>query len=316
MQMRVLGRTGLSVGIAGLGCGGHSRLGQTQGATSAQSVGLVRTALDSGVTLLDTAAAYGTEEIVGEAIRGRRDQVVISTKIGVYRDATENGPYLSAAAFIARTEDNLRRLGTDYIDILHLHGVAPEHYDYCRAALIPALQRLQAAGKIRFLGITERFVHDTAHRMLQDALRDDVWDVMMVGFSLINPSARRIVFPVTRAKNIGVLAMFAVRRALSCPGAAAALVRDLIAQGRLAPDGIAPDDPLSFLAEPDVAGSVVEAAYRFCIHEPGVDLVLTGTGSVSHLRQNLASIGKPPLPAKVLKRLAAMFGHIDSISGN
>ena len=75
MQYTTLGRTGLKVTVAGLGCGGNSRIGQGAGLSTAQSVALVREALDLGVNFIDTAEAYGTEEIVGEAIKGRpRDQ--------------------------------------------------------------------------------------------------------------------------------------------------------------------------------------------------------------------------------------------------
>src|SRR5207244_13302187 len=78
METTRLGRTGLDVGVAGLGCGGHSRLGQTYGATEAESVAVVQRALDLGVTLIDTACAYGTEESVGRALKGRRDGVGVS----------------------------------------------------------------------------------------------------------------------------------------------------------------------------------------------------------------------------------------------
>src|SRR5260370_145563 len=77
----------------------------------------------------------------------------------------------------------------------------------------------QAAGKIRFLGITEQFGGDTAHEMLKRALPDDRFDVIMTGFSLLNPSARRAVFPLTLQHDVGTLIMFAVRRALSRPEA-------------------------------------------------------------------------------------------------
>ncbi|MEL6233753.1 MAG: aldo/keto reductase [Pseudomonadota bacterium] len=312
-----LGRTGLTVSVAGLGCGGHSRLGQRQGKSVSHSVALVQAALDAGVTLIDTAAAYGTEEIVGEALRGRRDAAVISTKIGPYlRFPAEEGPRITGADLIARAEETLGRLSTDHIDILHLHGVSPADYPYCREELTPALIKLREAGKIRFTGITERFVEDTRHAMLEIALSDDLWDVVMVGFSLLNPSARRTVFPLTEAQDVGTLIMFAVRRALSQPGAMAELIDGLVARGELDPGALDPADPLGYLARPEVAGSVIEAAYRFCRHEPGAHVVLTGTGSPAHLAQNIASINGPPLPPDAQARLAAQFGLIDSVSGN
>src|SRR5215469_6642517 len=86
MEYTVLGRTGLKVSVAGLGCGGFSRLGLGTGRSKAEAVGLVRQALDLGVNVLDTAAAYGTEEVVGEAIKTvRREDVVIATKAWVPR---------------------------------------------------------------------------------------------------------------------------------------------------------------------------------------------------------------------------------------
>ena len=82
------GDTGLSVSVAGLGCGGSSRLGQSQGKSEAHSVDIVRRAYDAGVTLFDTAQAYGTERIVGQAIAALpRDSVVISTKFKAARGA-------------------------------------------------------------------------------------------------------------------------------------------------------------------------------------------------------------------------------------
>ena len=61
---------------------------------------------------------------------------------------------------------------------------------------------------------------------------------------------------------------------------------------------------------------VVDAAYRFCRHEPGIDVVLTGTGNIEHLKQNVASINRGPLPSKMLAKLEELFGQVDSVSGN
>ena len=86
MEYVSLGRTGLRVGVAGLGCGGFSRLGLGTGKSTAEAVALIRQAFDMGVNLLDTAAAYGTEEIVGEAVgQVRREDVVIATKAWIPR---------------------------------------------------------------------------------------------------------------------------------------------------------------------------------------------------------------------------------------
>jgi aryl-alcohol dehydrogenase-like predicted oxidoreductase len=308
----ILGRTGLKVSVAGLGCGGHSRLGLGTGHDHAHARRIVDAAIDLGINFIDTARAYGTERVVGDAIRGRRDQLVLSTKAS----PGFGGELLTVAGLRDSLDQSLARLGTDYIDVFHLHGVLPEQYPYCKDHLVPELSRQQQAGKIRFLGITERFVTDTRHEMLARVLPDDCFDVVMVGHNLLNPSARRSVFPMTLQNAVGTLIMFAVRRALADAAAAREVVAQLISTGAVDAAGVNPDDPLDFLtAHPDVA-SLTEAAYRFCRHEPGAQVVLTGTGSIEHLRSNVAAILAPPLPMAAATRLAEMFGRVDSTSGN
>ena len=108
MHYTTLGRTGLRVSVAGLGCGGNSRIGLGAGLSTTQSVALIHAALDLGVNLIDTAEAYGTEEIVGAAIKDRpRDQIVISTKSQV----TAAGSPKSAAAMVASLDASLREQG-------------------------------------------------------------------------------------------------------------------------------------------------------------------------------------------------------------
>jgi L-galactose dehydrogenase len=318
MDFTTLGRTGLKVSVAGLGCGGHSRLGKTKGASAEQSGDVVRAALDLGINFIDTAPAYGTEEIVGAALKGRRDGAVLSTKTQIVTSGSDvlGTDFKDPSQLVADLEKSLTALQTDYIDVYHLHGVMPEQHAWCAEHLLPVLKGMQSQGKIRYLGITERFIYDPTHEMLGVALEDDHWDVIMTGFNLINPSARNVVFPVTQSKNVGTLLMFAVRRALSQPEALRSLISDLISDGLVGADDIDPENPLDFLMDENDADSVVEAAYRFCRHEPGVDIVLTGTGSVAHLKENVRSILKPAIAEKSQKILARLFGHINNVSGN
>jgi L-galactose dehydrogenase len=314
MEYTTLGCTGLKVSVAGLGCGGPSRLGMRDNSSSQErAVGLVRQAIDLGVNLIDTAQSYGTEEVVGRAIAGiPRDRLVISTKKTL--PATDHpNPENEIQKGL---EQSLNLLGTAYIDIYHLHGVEPPQYDFAKERLMPAMRRLREQGKIRFIGVTEGFVQDPSHQMLRDGLKADLWDVVMVGFNLLNPSARKSVFPQTVAKRVGVLNMFAVRRALSQPDRLKAILRDLIREGAVAAGSVNAGDPLDFvLGESDTA-ALPDAAYRFCRHERGVDVVLTGTGNPAHLKANVESILKPPLPEPVLRRLADLFGNLDYLTGN
>lgn len=310
MKFVRLGRTDVRVSVVGLGCGGSSRLGLRYGNSLDQAATVVRGAIDLGVTFIDTAELYGTEEAVGLGIRGRREALFLSTKT---RSHTEAGP-LVPAGLRAKVEASLKRLGTDRIDLFNLHGVAPAEYAYCIEVLLPELERLRDEGKIRFLGITEAFGRDTDHRMLRGALPDDRFDVVMVGFSLLNPSARRSVFPLTLANDVGTLIMFAVRRALSNPDALVSLLADLERDGAL-PRGTSAER-LEFLTHEPGVRTLIEAAYRFCRYEPGADVVLTGTGSLQHLRENIDAILAPPLPDRVLDQLERLFGSLASVSGN
>ncbi len=314
MDTKTLGRTGLKVSVAGLGCGGHSRLGQAYGNTVEQSVAVVKGAVDLGINWIDTAAAYGTEKIVGEAVRGMRDKVYISTKTAIGSWSDPNAPLFTGAQLLEQLERNLGRLGTDYVDLYNLHGIVTPQLGHIGAEIVPTLIKAREQGKVRFFGITEHFGSDTSHQMLSAAVPTGIWDVVMVGFNLLNPSARRNVLKLTQAHDVGVQDMFAVRRALSNPEGLAEALAQIEKAEQLDRDKLDAADPLGFLK--DGTEGIVDAAYRFCRHEPGIDIVLTGTGKVEHLRENVASITRGPLPAKMLARLEELFGNVDSVSGN
>lgn len=319
METTTLGRTGLSVSVAGLGSGGPSRIGKRARIGDDASADLVRAALDMGVNFIDTASAYGTEDVVGRGIAGRREEVVLSTKVQIGEDGEPpRSTKLASAAVIAeRVDECLARLKTDYVDILHLHGVEPPQYEHCRDEQLPALKRLQEAGKIRFVGLTERFMFDTGHKVLKRAIEeDDCWDVVMAGYSLLNPSARSRVFVPAQARDVGVLVMYAVRRVLSQPDRLENMIAHMIEEKLLDADKIDRADPLGFVLADGGAQSLVDAAYRFCRHAPGVHVTLTGTGSLDHLKENIASLERGPLSDESLARLEDLFGHIHTISGN
>src|SRR5438477_7378718 len=178
MEYVTLGRTGLRVSVAGLGCGGFSRLGLGTGKSEAEAVALVRHALDLGVNLLDTAAVYGTEGVVGQAIKGvPRDSIVIATKAWIPRREVRS----AAERAVASLDKSLRVLGTEYVDIFQLHGVSPAAYDQALDVIAPALLKEREKGKVRFLGVTETGSSDPEQAMVQCAAQDGVWDVALTG---------------------------------------------------------------------------------------------------------------------------------------
>jgi L-galactose dehydrogenase len=314
MQRTTLGRTGLEVSVAGLGCGGHSRLGQSQGASEAESVAVVRCALDLGINLVDTAELYGTEDIVGKALVGRRDHVVLSTKaMPVHKGRPAKAKQVRRAI-----EGSLGRLRTDHVDLFFVHGMQVSDLHHTREVIVPELLALRDAGLIRYLAVSEAFASDNGHDALGQSLDagDDWYDVLMVGHNPFNPSARDRVLPGTEERDIGVLVMFAVRKALASPDGVRRVVDDLVQRGVVDPAALDARDPLGFLLADGAAASYSEAAYRFARHEPGCHVVLTGTGSVDHLAENVAAINGPPLPIEHQKRLQEIFGHVDIVTGD
>src|SRR6516165_3097056 len=281
MDYVILGKTGLRVGVAGLGCGGFSQLGLAQGKSQSDAVAIIHQALELGVNFFDTAAAYGTEEVLGRAIKTvRREEVVLATKAPFSFSNLHSTP----EGIVASLDKSLSRLDTDYIDVYQLHGVPPGAYDHALNELAPVLLREKAKGKFRHLGISETAPHDLEHQMVERAAQDGVWDVVMVGFHMMHQNARQRVFPLTRANGVGTLLMFAVRNIFSQPERLRSTLRDLAAAGEVPQSFADPPDPLAFLIHDDGASTVPDAAYRFVRHEPGVDVVLFGTGDPAHLR--------------------------------
>jgi aryl-alcohol dehydrogenase-like predicted oxidoreductase len=180
----------------------------------------------------------------------------------------------------------------------------------------PELVAMRERGAVRFLALSERFGVEVGHEMALQAADDDCWDVMMLGFNILNPSARHRVLPLTIEGDIGVEVMFAVRSVFSQPDVLRKTIADAVADGHLDGEDLDLEDPLGFLIHESAADSLVEAAYRFARHEPGCHVVLTGTGNVEHLRSNVRSINLPALPDDHLRRLDALFGHLSVFSGN
>ncbi|HUB15889.1 MAG TPA: aldo/keto reductase [Acetobacteraceae bacterium] len=310
MEYTTLGRTGLRVSVAGLGCGGFSKLGLGTGKSADDAVSLIRHAIDLGVNLLDTAAVYGTEDVVGKALRGvPREQVVVCTKAS--KEPGEKVFHLDKV--LASLDGSLRRLGLDHVDVFQLHAVHPTQYDQARDEIAPALLREKERGKFRFLGITETSPNDPDHDMLHRAIPEGIWDTAMFAFHLMHQPARMRVFPLTQKHGVGTLMMFAVRQIFARPAQLVATAKELAADSKVPAWLAETEDPLGFLVHPGGASSLTDAAYRFVRHEPGVDVVLFGTGDLGHLRTNIESLCKPPLPQVDRDKLAMLFSHLRGV---
>jgi L-galactose dehydrogenase len=297
MQYVALGQSGLVSSVIGLGGGSSGRFGLTKGATKADAIRLIRSAVDQGITFFDGAGiAGGVDELLAEGLAGRREDVLLSTKVHLGPEpvpiahsrlanrasswiARRGGFVCSASTLRKRVERTLRALRTDRIDVLHLHAVSPRQYSLAAARLVPELARMKEDGKLRAFGVTEGFLSDPAHAMIRAAVAEARVDIIMVGFNVRNPSAAEFLIPKANAAGIGVIGMFALR-------------------------GLAGHaDELTRIAQQAGIGSLSQLAYRYGRHQVGMHVVLTGTGNPVHLKQNIAAALAPPLPANVLERL-------------
>ncbi len=313
LERRILGRTGIEVTAMGFGAGGFSRAGLAQGVD--HTAAIIAEALDSGINLIDTAEAYLTEPGVALGIErssARREDVVISTKV-LFR--TQDG-WRSPVEIEAAVQARLEALSTDYLDVVHVHGVRPKDYERVRDEVLPVLERCVGAGSVRSVGITEAFRVDLRHEMLARAIADGAWDVIMVGFNLLNQSAREMVLQPAIDADIGVIDMFAVRQALRDMQVLTKHLRAASADGTL-PGDVDVDAELARVASHVAASgsSLPDLAYRFVREQLGISSVLVGTGNPDHLRANIETFTSAPLDPDVLDDLTMMLAGVAALNG-
>lgn len=198
MQVASLGA--LQVSRIGLGVMGMSAFYTGAGRDEAESIRTVRRALDLGVTHLDTAEVYGpyvNEELVGRAVRGRRDDVVIATKFGLVSHSGRPGPDSTPASVRAAVEGSLRRLGTDHIDLYYQHRVDP---GVPIEETVGALSDLVTAGKVRHIGLSE-----AAAPTIRRAHAVHPVTAVQSEYSLWTRDLEAEVLPTLRALGIGLV---------------------------------------------------------------------------------------------------------------
>ena len=304
-----LGKTDLKVSVACLGCGGSSALGVTLGKSENESVNIVKEALNLGVNFIDTANIYGTEKIVGKAITNlNRDEIVISTK----HQVTTNKKKYSLSEVINGLNNSLKYMDIDYIDVFHLHGVSPRDFDYAMS-LVPGLLKEKKKGKFRYLGITESAPVDPEQITISKAIDTDVFDVVMLAFSIMNQNAKKQILQQTSKKNIGTMSMFVVRSLFSVPGRLKDEITKLVNDQKLPKWLLDETEPLEFLLKNNGAKNIIDACYRYARHQKGIDCVLFGTSSIEHLKNNIKSILSPQLSLATVKNIDQYFNHLKGV---
>lgn len=293
MNYRRLGRTGLTVSEVSLGT---VELGMEYGIADgrplrkpsrAEAARLLDAALDAGINFLDTARAYGdSEEIIGWALKPRRKEYILASKVSCrWPEDEKKTPLRDRMA--ASVHESLRALQTDVIDVMQLHS--PPAEEIRRGELAEALEGLQRAGCIRFLGVTTY-----GEEASLAAIEDGRYDCLQIAYSALDREPEEQVLPLAQAKDVGVVA-----RSVLLKGTLTHRYRSLppeLEELRSAAGKMAA------IAEAGATG-LPEFAYRFVLAHPGVSSALAGTASLEELNATLGYCARGPLPPDSLARV-------------
>jgi aryl-alcohol dehydrogenase-like predicted oxidoreductase len=312
MQYRTLGRTGVQVSSLVLGAMNFGAIART---TQDEVTAIVDAALEGGINLIDTADRYGageSEEMVGKAIAGRRDDVVLATKASMPMGDERNHQGSSRRWLVTALDDSLRRLGVDHVDLYQVHRWDPRTSD---EETLSALTDLQRAGKIRYFG-SSTF---PAYRVVQAqwAARDNHLSRYVTeqpSYSVLQRGVETHVLPVTEQYGLGVLAWSplasgwlsgAVRAGREIATSRSALMPERF--DTAIPANRARLDAVEQLAKAaDEAGlTMIQLALGFVTAHPAVTSAIIGPRTLDHLHSQLAA-ADTVLPADVLDAIDAI----------
>lgn len=277
--MNRLGSSELTVSEIGLGC-------MSLGTERSKAISIVHRALDRGVNLLDTADLYDdgrNEELVGEAVQGRRDKVVIATKVGNRRVPGRDGwTWDPSKAYVLSTvKKSLKRLNTDYIDLYQLHGgTINDPID----ETIEAFEQLKNEGLIREYGISS-----IRPNVVREYVKRSSIASIMNPISILDRRAEEQILPLAAERGIGVIARGPVAGGRLAEGKS-------IEQGYLdygIEELLRLRGELRALTTP--RRSLAQLAIRFSLSQPAVAAVIPGASSAAQLDHNLDAAGIPPL---------------------
>jgi methylglyoxal reductase len=326
MLTRKIGKSGIDATAIGLGTwamGGW----MWGGGDDANSIAAIRTALDEGVTLIDTAPAYGlgkAEELVGEAIAGRRDQVVLATKCGLawHTDKgthffDEHGKkvyrYLGRESVFHEIEQSLKRLKTDYIDLYITHwqdATTPV------AETMGALLELKQQGKIRAIGVSNVSLEE-----LQAYLAAGPVDAIQERYSMLDRGIETTLLPACRRNDVAVLSYSSLALGL--------LSGKIDARRSFEGDDLRKDNPrfapanlqrvAAFMAEiRPIAearkASVAQIVIAWTIGQPGITYALCGARNAAQARENAQAGAVALSPAERTQVDQAIARHLSGIA--
>jgi aryl-alcohol dehydrogenase-like predicted oxidoreductase len=312
MQYRTLGRTGVRISSLALGAMNFGRIGRT---TQDEATAIVDAALEAGINVIDTADRYSdgeSEEMVGRAIAGRREDIVLATKATMPMSDEPNHQGSSRRWLVTELDASLRRLGVDHVDLYQIHRWDPMTSD---EETLSALTDLQRAGKIRYFG-SSTF---PAYRIVQAqwAAREHHlgrYVTEQPSYSILQRGIETHVLPVTQEYGLGVLAWSplasgwlsgAVREGRDVATNRSAMMPERF--DTALPANRARLDAVEQLAKvADDAGlTLIQLALGFVTAHPAVTSALIGPRTLDHLRSQLAA-ADTALSADVLDAIDAI----------
>lgn len=308
MKYRTLGRTGLRVSTVGLGTMVHA--GHFGPMKDAESLGAIETALDLGVNFIDTSDAYGagySETLLGNVLKGRRDNVVLATKGGNVMVGPNKGKRIFEPQYISGVlDDSLRRLQTDYIDLYQLHNPTVDVIE--KGAVWEVLERAKQAGKIRHYGVSINTMEEGIA-----AVKDSRAETIQVEYNLLAQEPAETIFPLAQQANVGIIARVPLKRGILTGKLTTADesrfqgedVRARSFKGEAFAKELAKAEKLRFLVHGPVK-TMVQAAIAFCIAHPAVSIVIPGARNEQQMRENAAG-ADVEIPAEDLKKIAELW---------
>lgn len=308
MHYRTLGKSGIPVSIVSYGGGGPSQFGKAAGLTASQRRDLIVRALELGINLFDTAANYGdSEPQLGQALKGvPRDSYLVATK---WSWKTGGDDFLHPDALLASVEQSLKRLNTDAIDIMQIHGILPGTYHDVTDRYAPTLLKLKEVGKARLIGFSQMMTEDPKLTVPVAALKEhpDLWDSIMFKYGILNQWAAKEAFPLAQKHGVAILNMAPVRFTLTRQHELDELLETWRSEGEIDVDHPKIRKGFDWLITED-APTVISAGYKFAADHPAVSTVISGTSNIAHLEDNVAAFENPSLPEEHTALLKELLG--------
>jgi aryl-alcohol dehydrogenase-like predicted oxidoreductase len=308
MQYKTLGRTGLRVSVIGLGTMVHA--GHFGPMKDEESLAAIDAALELGVNFIDTSDAYGagySETLLGNALKGRRDKVILATKGGNVMVGPNKGKRIFTPEYIDDVlHGSLKRLQTDWIDLYQLHNPDVEVIE--RGEVWEVLERRKKEGKIRHYGVS---INTMAEGIA--AAKGGRAETIQVEYSLLQQEPAEEIFPLAQAANVGVIARLPLKRGILTGKLTQADeqrfqgedVRARSFKGEAFAKELAKAEKLRFLVHGPVK-TLGQAALAFCVAHPAVTIAIPGARNAQQMRENAAA-GDVILTPEDLAKVAELW---------